>query len=72
MRVTTTDGPETTRLDGLLRPEEVARMLGVRRSSVYEYARTRMLPHVRIGRHVRFVRQDVEEWIKEQRRSDSK
>jgi excisionase family DNA binding protein len=68
MRLAMTDGAEGTPLDGLLRPEEVAGMLGVRRSSVYGYARTGTLPHVRVGRHVRFVRQDVEEWIKQQRR----
>lgn len=64
----TTDGEAGgTLLDPLLRPEEVARILGVRRSSVYEYARTGRLPHVRVGRHVRFLREDIEEWIRQQR-----
>ena len=44
----------------ILRPEDVARMLGVPRSSVYSYARSGTLPAIKIGRHVRFVREDVE------------
>lgn len=52
----------------LLSAAEVAELLGVRPSSVYEYARTRQLPHVRIGRHVRFVRSDLESWLTTRRR----
>jgi excisionase family DNA binding protein len=62
------DAARGTLADPLLRPEEVARILGVRRSSVYEYVRTGRLPHVRVGRHVRFLREDLEEWIRRQRR----
>ena len=51
----------------LLRAEDVAALLGVKPSSVYEYARTSQLPHVRIGRHVRFVRADLETWLGRQR-----
>ena len=62
------DGSRGTLVDPLLRPDEVARMLGVRRSSVYEYVRTGRLPHVRVGRHLRFLREDLEDWIRRQRR----
>jgi len=65
---TSEDGVRGTLADPLLRPDEVARMLGVRRSSVYEYVRTGRLPHVRVGRHVRFLREDLEDWIRRQRR----
>ena len=39
------------------------------RSSVYEYARRLRapLPAMRIGRHLRFHRGDVERWLAEQR-----
>ena len=39
------------------------------RSSVYEYARREHdpLPTVRIGRHLRFQRDDVADWISDQR-----
>lgn len=51
----------------LLKAEDVAGLLGVKVSSVYEYARTHQIPHVRVGRHVRFVRTDLESWLLGQR-----
>jgi excisionase family DNA binding protein len=52
----------------LLRPEDVANLLGVRKSSVYEYARAGQLPCVKVGRHLRFLRSDLERWVLRQRR----
>ncbi len=58
------DRPQTARLDGpLLTPADVATLLSVKTSWVYEAARTGNLPCLRIGRHVRFTRQMVEEWL---------
>jgi excisionase family DNA binding protein len=47
-------------------PEELAAWLGVPRSSVYEwrYRRTGP-PGVKVGKHVRFRRVDVERWLTE-------
>jgi excisionase family DNA binding protein len=49
----------------LLTADQVAALLGVPRSSVYEYARRThgRLPSVHIGRHRRFIRSDLEEWL---------
>ncbi len=47
----------------------LARLLGIPRKSVLQYARERKLPCVRIGRHVRFVMVDVEAAIDAQRPS---
>ena len=49
----------------LLTANEVARLLAVPRSSVYEYARRRHapLPSIVVGRHRRFYRSDVEAWL---------
>jgi excisionase family DNA binding protein len=49
----------------LLTASQIARLLAVPRSSVYEYARRRHrpLPSVIIGRHRRFYRSDVEAWL---------
>ncbi len=54
----------------LVTADDVARLLRVPRSSVYEYARRRVrpLPSVSIGRHRRSYRSDVEVWLAEQRR----
>jgi excisionase family DNA binding protein len=47
----------------------VARLLGIPRKSVLQYAREGKLPCVRIGRHVRFVIADVQAAIDTQRPS---
>lgn len=49
----------------LMTAEEVAALLAVPRSSVYEYARRRTdpLPSVLIGRHRRFDRRTLERWL---------
>lgn len=55
----------------LLCADDIGVLLAVPRSSVYEYARRRRdpLPSIRIGRHVRFYRSDVERWLAGQRSS---
>jgi excisionase family DNA binding protein len=48
---------------GLLRPEEAAKLLSVKTSWVYEAVRTGRLPCLRVGRHIRFTRAMLEEWL---------
>ena len=54
----------------LLRASDVAALLGVPRSSVYEYARRHHdpLPSLAIGRHRRFYRSAIESWLAGQTR----
>ena len=47
----------------LLTADDAAALLRVRRSTVYELARTRRLPHVRVGRRILFVRSDLAGWV---------
>ena len=47
----------------LLTADEVAALLRVPRSTVYELTRTRRLPHVKVGRRTLFVRADLETWV---------
>lgn len=51
----------------LLSPADVAKLLGIKRSTVYELARAGRIPSIRIGRAVRFLRADLEAWIQDQR-----
>jgi excisionase family DNA binding protein len=54
----------------LLRPAEVARMLGVSRTWLYDAAKDGRIPSVRIGGPsgpVRFVREDLDHWLNEAR-----
>jgi len=49
----------------LLRAEDAARLLSVRPSWVYEAVRERRLPCVRVGRHIRFTRRMLDDWLAE-------
>jgi excisionase family DNA binding protein len=53
----------------LLTAEQVADLLAIPRSSVYDYARrlNEPLPSIRVGRHRRFHRTDIERWLAEHR-----
>ena len=51
----------------MLRPVDAAALLAVRPSWVYEAVRAGRLPCVRVGRHVRFLRSDLEAWVVAQR-----
>ncbi len=48
-------------LDELLTAKQIAAMLHLRVSTVEEYARRGLLPSVKLGRHRRFLRSEVEE-----------
>jgi excisionase family DNA binding protein len=50
----------------LLRPAEAAALLSVRTSWIYDAVRAGRLPHLRVGRHIRFTRSDLERWLSEQ------
>ena len=49
----------------LLDANEAARLLQVPRSTLYELVRSRGLPHVKVGRALRFTRADLGYWITE-------
>lgn len=51
----------------LLTAGDAAALLSVRPSWIYEAVRDGRLPCVRVGRHVRFLRSDLEEWVRAQR-----
>ncbi len=50
----------------LLRAEEVAKLLGVGRTTVYALVSAQKLPVVRIGRSLRIPRDALDQWIREQ------
>jgi excisionase family DNA binding protein len=47
----------------LLKPAEAARLLAVRPSWIYDAVRNGRLPAIRVGRHLRFTRAQLEEWV---------
>jgi excisionase family DNA binding protein len=68
-RIPTESAAEQQPRRSLLTADDIAAWLSVPRSSVYEYARRQHepLPAVRIGRHLRFLHDDVADWIDAQR-----
>ena len=48
---------------GLLTPEQVAEMLQVKVSTLYSWTHQRKIPHLKVGRLVRFSRKDLEQWL---------
>lgn len=49
----------------LLNSDEASRLLRVPRSTLYELVRSCHLPHVRVGRGLRFTRGDLAIWVRE-------
>ena len=58
--------------DRLLTAEDIAELLGVPKTWVYEQARKGLLPCVQLGRYRRFRREAVEEWVAKQERNGAK
>jgi excisionase family DNA binding protein len=54
-------------LDGpLLRPEQAAALLAVKPSWIYDAVRAGRLPCLRVGRHIRFTKAMLENWLADQ------
>jgi excisionase family DNA binding protein len=61
---TTTPVAEATLVEGpLLCPHDAARLLSVKPSWVYEAVRAQRIPCLRVGRHIRFTRAMLEQWL---------
>jgi excisionase family DNA binding protein len=61
---TVTQSETDTPQDGeILTVMEVARFLRVPKSTVYKLARGGELPATKIGKHWRFLRRDIHEWM---------
>lgn len=62
-----TNHHEPDPLDELLTSDQLATLLGMRKSTVEDYARRGVLPSLKLGRHRRFVRSDVVQALDELR-----
>ena len=56
--------------DPLLTAEQVASMLGVPKTWIYEQSRKGLIPTVELGRYRRFRREAIEAWIREQEQTN--
>ena len=56
--------------DEFLTTEELAAFLKVPKLTVYKWVSQRKIPCVKVGKHLRFKRSEIEEWLKERRVSE--
>lgn len=64
--------PEHELRDGLAGPAEIAQLLKVPISWVYERTRRRgveRMPHFKVGKYLRFSKEEVLEWLHKSRRN---
>jgi len=57
--------------DRLQSVDDIREYLGVSRDTVYKWIEKRGLPAYRLGRLWKFKREEVEEWVKKDGKSDS-
>jgi excisionase family DNA binding protein len=63
--------PKSAETDGLLTAEEVASLLQVTPAWVYAETRRRRIPHIRLGRYVRYRRFALTAWMDDMERSST-
>ena len=47
----------------LLNPQEMADCLGVEKSTIYQWTHQGFIPHIKLGKFVRFREGDVMQWL---------
>ena len=50
-------------MEKLLSVEEIAEYLGVQPSTIYQWTHQGFIPHIKLGRFVRFREKDVVKWL---------
>jgi len=50
-------------MEKLLTPQEIAEVLGVQPSTIYQWTHQRYIPYVKLGKFVRFREKDVKKWV---------
>ncbi len=57
-------------IDRWLSVEEIADYLGIKKDTVYKWVRKRNMPAHKVGRLLKFQKEEIDLWIKEGRASD--
>ena len=55
--------------DEWMSPEQLGTWLNLKREWIYDAASRGVIPHVRIGRQIRFNRREIRAWLEEQRQA---
>lgn len=52
-------------MEKLLTPQQVAEMLGVKLTTIYKWSHLEQIPHIKVGRLLRFRSEMIENWLTE-------
>ena len=52
-------------MERLLLPQDVAELIGVKLSTIYQWTHKEYIPYIKLGRMVRFRLGDIETWLKQ-------
>lgn len=50
-------------MDKLLTIDELAEYLTVKKSTIYQWVHLRLIPHMKVGRLLRFKEEDIKKWL---------
>jgi len=50
-------------MDKLLTVDDVAKVLSVKKSTIYQWVHMRLIPYIKVGRFVRFKEKDIQKWL---------
>ncbi len=56
----------------LLNISEAAELLGIRKNTLYEWVVQRKIPYIKVGRLVKFRKEDLEAWIEDRFKAEKK
>ena len=51
------------KMDKLLTIDELAEVLSVKKSTIYQWVHLGLIPHIKVGRLLRFREEDIQKWL---------
>ncbi len=50
-------------MEKLLTIDELAKVLSVKKSTIYQWVHLGLIPHIKVGRLLRFREEDIQKWL---------
>ncbi len=50
-------------MEKLLTIDELAEVLSVKKSTIYQWVHLGLIPHIKVGRLLRFREEDIQKWL---------
>jgi len=50
-------------MEKLLTIDELAKVLSVKKSTIYQWVHMGLIPHIKVGRLLRFREEDIQKWL---------